>query len=94
MVRLRPTCSSSTAFGQGDDADTRKAQALEQGDNVLLIARQPFEGFGHDHIEPAALCIREKRLDSGSQDHACAGDRRIRISLDDLPAFALRPLAA
>lgn len=48
------------AFGQSDDADAREAQALEQGGNVLLIARQPVEGFGHDHIEPAALCIREK----------------------------------
>src|SRR5690606_1240109 len=31
------------AFGQGDNADAREAQTLEQGGNVLLIARQPVE---------------------------------------------------
>src|SRR5690606_21777999 len=54
------------AFRQGDYGDARKAQALEHGGDILLIAANAVQRFGHNHVEPAHLRIGQKVLYTGA----------------------------
>src|SRR5690606_27812259 len=45
------------AFGQGDYGDARKAQALEHGGHVLLIAADAVQRLGQYDVEAAHLRV-------------------------------------
>ena len=81
------------AFGERDDPHAGKARALVDMGDILLVARQPVDGFGNDHIELSGLRILQEHLHAGP-DQAGARDRMIGVAVDDAPAFALRPLLA
>ena len=39
------------ALGQSEEAHAGEAQSFEQTRDVLLVARQPIERLGYDHVE-------------------------------------------
>ena len=82
------------ALGERDERHSGEAQVLVEDRNVGLVAAHPVERLGDHDLEPAAPCVFEQRLDAGAQDDARARDRRVPISVLDLPALALRLLAA
>jgi hypothetical protein len=53
------------AFGQGDDPRAGKLRAFVDMGDTLLIARQPVDGLGKDHVELSGLRILQERLDAG-----------------------------
>ena len=82
------------AFGQGDNPHARESQMFEQGGYVRLVPAHAVQGLGHHQVELAALRVGQDSLDTGSQDHAIAGDGGVLVRGDDLPSFAFRILAA
>ena len=81
------------AFGERDDPHAGKARALVDMGDILLVARQPVDCFGNDHVELAGLRILQEHLHTRT-DQARAGNRMIGVAVDDPPAFALRALLA
>ena len=81
------------AFGERDDPHAGKARALVDMGDILLVARQPVDGFGDDHLELAGLRILQQHLHAGT-DQAGARDRMVGVAVDDAPALALRALLA
>jgi hypothetical protein len=69
-----------------------KAQMLEQGRDVGLIARDPVQCFGEHNVELAMLGILQQGLDTRSEDDAGARDGGILIGIDDLPTLLARML--
>ena len=56
----------ATLAGVGEVA--RKAQTLEHGGHVLLIAADAVKRLGPHYVEAAHLCVGQKVLDAGA-DH-------------------------
>jgi hypothetical protein len=94
IVPFRPTWSSEISPCQRDDRHAGEAQVLEEGRDVGLVATDPVERLRQHEVELPGLRVLKERLDAGAQDHAGAGDRRVLVGADDLPALALRLLAA
>ena len=75
------------AFGQSEDADARKAQALEDAGDILLVSADAVQRLGQHHVEAAGLRIGQQRLDAGTNER-CAGDGAVGIGFHDGPALA------
>ena len=71
-----------------------EAQVLVERCHVRLVAAHPVERLGDEDLEHAAPRVLQKRLDAGTEDHAVARDGGILVRAGDLPALALRALAA
>jgi hypothetical protein len=68
------------ALGQGEQANTGKAQPLEQAGDVLLVARQTIERFGDDDIElPVARVFEEALI--GPAQGAGAAQRAVGVGV-------------
>jgi hypothetical protein len=65
------------ALRQGDDRHAREPQAFEGTGDVLLIAADPVQSLGHDHVELARQSVAEQRLDARAKDHRRTRDRRV-----------------
>jgi len=75
------------ALAQGDDADASKAQLLEEGSNVLLVARQAIQCLSNDDCELSVSSVLKDLLVSGTQ-MTRAADRAVGVGCDKLPSFA------
>ncbi|KND16649.1 hypothetical protein ADZ37_22580 [Pannonibacter phragmitetus] len=76
------------AFRQGEHLHVGIGHALEDARDVFLIAGEAVHRFGQDQVETAAHCVGHERLNAWA-DQRGAGDRVVRILLDDMPALLL-----
>ena len=53
------------ALGHGDDPHAEKAQPLEQGGGVLLVAAQPVQALRQHHVDAAGAHELQHRLIAG-----------------------------
>jgi hypothetical protein len=81
------------ALGEGDDLHAQEAHPLVDMGDVLLVAGQAVQRFGHDDVELAGDGVLQELPDSGP-DQAGAGDRLIVVPFSDEPAFLRRILLA
>jgi hypothetical protein len=71
-----------------------EAQVLEQRRHVGLVAAHAVKRLGQHNLKPAALRVLQQRLNTGTENHAGAGNGGVVIGADDLPVLARRMLAA
>ncbi|MDA9447521.1 hypothetical protein XI04_16265 [Bradyrhizobium sp. CCBAU 11430] len=81
-------------FGQGDDRNPGKAQLLEQGRHVRLVAADAIERLSEHDIERTALSILQQGLDARTKDHARTGNSGILVRIDDRPLLTHRAFSA
>ena len=81
------------AFRQGEHLHVSIGHALENARDVFLVAGEAVHRFGQDQIEAAAHSVGHERLNA-RPDQRGAGDRVVRILLDDVPALFLGMEAA
>lgn len=74
------------ALGQRHDADAGEGEPLVERRHILLVARQPVERLGHDHVELAVASVAEQALIAGAQSR-CAADRPIIVGVEIGPAL-------
>ena len=82
------------ALGEGEHLYIGIAHALVDAGDVLLVAADPIQSLGQHQVEVATRRIHDQCLDTGTLDHAGAGDGMVGIFLDYCPAFLLRPQPA
>jgi hypothetical protein len=75
------------------DPSAREADPLEDMGDILLVARQPVEGFGDDDSEPAFQRILQQLLDA-EPDQARARYAVVAVIFIDRPAFSGGTFAA
>jgi hypothetical protein len=78
------------ALSQGNDSGIGKTDLLVEAGNVLHVAREPVEAFGHHYIELAVTQPARQTLEIGA-DVGGAGDGAIGECGDDRPALAISP---
>lgn len=76
------------------EAYALEAEKLVDIGDVFLIAGDPVERLGAQHVEPPGPCIIKQPEHPGPAVDAGAGDGLIIVNLGDLPAFARRELPA
>jgi hypothetical protein len=81
------------AFGQRHDAHAGEREPLEQARRVFLIAAEPVERFGQDDVELVPQRLAHETLKARAQERR-ARHGVVRVLACDLPALALRELAA
>ncbi|BAV64618.1 hypothetical protein SCLO_1015780 [Sphingobium cloacae] len=75
------------AFSDGVQRYALEAEEFIDMCHILLIARNPIEGFGAENVEQSGPGIGKKLSQARPAPDARTGDRLVMIAGDDLPAF-------
>lgn len=76
------------------EANALEAEKLVDMGDVFLIAGNPVQGFGAQHVEPPGPCIVEQPEHPGPAANGSAGDGLVIVDLSDVPSFARHVLPA